>query len=52
MQEQGLQLKPLPEIPDYGRNSIEVRGLTFSYESSVNSPVILRDMNLELPTGR
>jgi ABC-type glutathione transport system ATPase component len=56
-------VKPLPSIPDYGENAIEITNLTFSYRatdssssytnSSTNNPenVVLQDMNLSLPTG-
>ena len=42
--------KPLPKVADYGKNSIEVSGLTFSYESN-SSKAILNDLNLTLETG-
>jgi CCR4-NOT complex subunit CAF16 len=53
-------VKPLPTIPAYGDNAIEVSNLTFSYRSdssgsggSSNRPdnVVLKDLNLSLPTG-
>ena len=56
-------MKPLPSIPDYGENAIEITNLTFSYRAtdssssytntSTNNPenVVLQDMNLSLPTG-
>lgn len=54
-------LKPLPTVPPYGDNAIEVSNLTFSYRSDAsgstlvdpNKPenVVLRDMNLALQTG-
>jgi hypothetical protein len=56
-------VKPLPSIPDYGENAIEITNLTFSYRAtdssssytntSTNNPenVVLQDMNLSLPTG-
>lgn len=42
--------KPLPTIPDYGENAIEVDGLTFAYDQNPNA-VILNDLSLALPTG-
>ena len=55
-------VKPLPSIPDYGENAIEITNLTFSYRATdssssytntTNNPenVVLQDMNLSLPTG-
>jgi ABC-type multidrug transport system fused ATPase/permease subunit len=58
-------VKPLPTIPDYGPNSIEISNLTFSYRSTDSSSSysnsnstsgndsndVLKDMNLTLPTG-
>ena len=55
--------KPLPSIPDYGENAIEITNLTFSYRATDSSSsytnngsnqqenVVLKDMNLSLPTG-
>uniref|UniRef100_A0A7R9ZBK7 ABC transporter domain-containing protein n=1 Tax=Pseudictyota dubia TaxID=2749911 RepID=A0A7R9ZBK7_9STRA len=40
--------KPLPSIPDYGSNAIEVNNLTFSYD---NASPVLRDFDLTLETG-
>jgi CCR4-NOT complex subunit CAF16 len=54
------EVKPLPTIPAYGDNAIEISNLTFSYRSdssgssgSSNRPdnVVLKDLNLSLPTG-
>lgn len=42
--------KPLPKVADYGDNSIEVKDLTFAYDTN-RSKVILKDLNLSLPTG-
>jgi len=42
--------KPLPKIPDYGENAIDVEKLTFSYDSNPTSK-ILQDFNLTLETG-
>jgi ABC-type multidrug transport system fused ATPase/permease subunit len=53
-------VKPLPTIPPYGENAIDVANLTFSYRSdssgstsSSNRPdnVVLEDLNLTLQTG-
>jgi ABC-type multidrug transport system fused ATPase/permease subunit len=54
-------MKPLPAIPPYGDNAIEISNLTFSYRSEASgssasstderSNVILRDLNLTLTTG-
>jgi ABC-type multidrug transport system fused ATPase/permease subunit len=53
-------VKPLPTIPPYGDNAIEISNLTFSYRSdssgsssSSNRPgnVVLKDLNLTLPSG-
>ena len=55
-------VKPLPTIPDYGENAIEITNLTFSYRATDSSSsytnsstnpenVVLKDMNLSLPTG-
>eukprot|EP00538_Stauroneis_constricta_P011713 CAMPEP_0119561878 /NCGR_PEP_ID=MMETSP1352-20130426/18892_1 /TAXON_ID=265584 /ORGANISM="Stauroneis constricta, Strain CCMP1120" /LENGTH=343 /DNA_ID=CAMNT_0007610179 /DNA_START=289 /DNA_END=1320 /DNA_ORIENTATION=- len=47
--------KPLPKVPDYGPNAIEVNDLTFSYSTSsstVDVPKnILKGLNLTLETG-
>lgn len=45
-----FQPKPLPKIAPYGPNAIEVRDLTFSYDSNPAQP-ILRDLNMTLETG-
>lgn len=45
-----IQPKPLPKINDYGQNAIEVKGLTFAYDTNPSN-VILNDLNLTLPTG-
>jgi CCR4-NOT complex subunit CAF16 len=42
--------KPLPKIPDYGENAIEVTNLSFAYDQNPNT-TILNDLNLTLPTG-
>jgi CCR4-NOT complex subunit CAF16 len=42
--------KPLPTIPDYGENAIDVKGLTFAYDSNPTA-IILNDLNLTLPKG-
>ncbi len=42
--------KPLPTLPDYGENAVDVKGLTFAYDSK-KGPTILNDFNLSLPTG-
>jgi ABC-type multidrug transport system fused ATPase/permease subunit len=55
-------VKPLPTIPPYGDNAIEISNLTFAYRSDAsgsslhdpNTPhnnVVLQDMNLSLQTG-
>lgn len=54
-------VKPLPTIPPYGDNAIEITNLTFAYRtdasgSSLHDPnarnnVVLQDMNLSLQTG-
>ena len=53
-------VKPLPVIPPYGENAIDVQSLTFAYRSdpsgsSLYSPnsnnLVLQDMNLALATG-
>jgi len=53
-------VKPLPTIPPYGDNAIDVSKLTFSYRSdasgsSLHNPdannLVLEDMNLSLATG-
>ena len=41
--------KPLPNLPDYGQNAIEVQNLTFGYGGSAKP--VLSDLNLSLPTG-
>jgi ABC-type bacteriocin/lantibiotic exporter with double-glycine peptidase domain len=48
--------KPLPTIPDYGPNAIDIKDLTFRYnqhsalvEDSVKN--VLSDLNLSLETG-
>jgi CCR4-NOT complex subunit CAF16 len=51
--------KPLPTVPDYGKNSVEVKNLTFSYNSTNNGSIVnpdeakhvLKELNLELETG-
>lgn len=52
--------KPLPTIPAYGPNAIEVKNLTFSYKSSdsgtslardYDNNVVLKSLNLTLATG-
>ena len=52
--------KPLPTIPPYGENAIDVQSLTFAYRSdpsgsSLYNPnvnnLVLQDMNLALATG-
>ena len=52
--------KPLPTIPPYGDNAIEVKNLTFTYRSSDSGTSIMRDydnnlvlqkLNLTLATG-
>ena len=42
--------KPLPTIKPYGTNAIEVKSLTYAYDSKRDKN-ILQDLNLELPTG-
>jgi len=57
-----ITVKPLPTIPAYGDNAIEVQNLTFAYRSdpsgsSLHNPdhaansLVLQDMNLCLATG-
>ena len=41
--------KPLPSLPEYGPNAIEVQNLTFGYGGSAKP--VLSDLNLSLPTG-
>mmetsp|Transcript_12222 Transcript_12222/g.33914 ORF Transcript_12222/g.33914 Transcript_12222/m.33914 type:complete len:344 (-) Transcript_12222:58-1089(-) len=57
---QQITPKPLPTVPPYGENAIEVKNLTFSYKSSDSGTSLSRDydnnsvlhsMNLELATG-
>jgi ATPase subunit of ABC transporter with duplicated ATPase domains len=48
--------KPLPIIPDYGKNAIEVKDLTFAYSNSSalvknNVKNVLKELNLTLETG-
>jgi CCR4-NOT complex subunit CAF16 len=50
--------KPLPAVPEYGPNAIEVKNLTFGYSGHAGSSIInsndgdiLKDLNLELATG-
>jgi CCR4-NOT complex subunit CAF16 len=52
--------KPLPTVPDYGANAVEVKNLTFSYSGHNNGSImdsnedasqVLKDLNLELTTG-
>jgi ATPase subunit of ABC transporter with duplicated ATPase domains len=48
--------KPPPSIKDYGPNAIEVKDLTFSYNSSSalvssNAKNVLQGLNLSLETG-
>jgi CCR4-NOT complex subunit CAF16 len=47
---QKIQPKPLPKIADYGEDAINVKGLTFAYDSNPTN-IILKDLNLTLPTG-
>lgn len=55
----GIQPKPLPEIPVYGDNAIDVENLTFSYEAGstgstldkFDRDAILQNLNLQLTTG-
>jgi len=42
--------KPLPKVPDYGPNAIDVEGLVFAYDSNPTKP-ILQNLNLSLETG-
>jgi len=51
--------KPLPTIPPYGPNAIEVENLTFAYNTAANGSSIeeyrkksvLKNLNLSLPAG-
>mmetsp|Transcript_2398 Transcript_2398/g.5160 ORF Transcript_2398/g.5160 Transcript_2398/m.5160 type:complete len:314 (-) Transcript_2398:349-1290(-) len=45
-----IKPKPLPKMPDYGPNAIEVKDLTFAYDANPDN-VILNNLDLELPTG-
>jgi len=52
------KLKPLPSLPDYGPNSVEVEDLTFAYNMSSagsstggKNPPVLKNLNLKLATG-
>ena len=47
---QNSKVKPLPKLPDYGSNAIQVEGLNFAYDSNRASQ-ILSDLNLTLETG-
>lgn len=59
MADMTIPLKPLPAIPPYGDNAIEISNLTFSYRSETSGSsasderinVVLRDLNLTLSTG-
>mmetsp|Transcript_1988 Transcript_1988/g.4186 ORF Transcript_1988/g.4186 Transcript_1988/m.4186 type:complete len:344 (-) Transcript_1988:79-1110(-) len=57
---QKITPKPLPPIPAYGENAIEIKNLTFSYKSSdsgtsivseYDNNLVLQSLNLELATG-
>lgn len=63
-QTNGVNVKPLPSIPPYGNNAVEVNSLTFSYRdvngsnSALNNDPnskmnahVLQDLNLSLATG-
>jgi CCR4-NOT complex subunit CAF16 len=52
--------KPLPTVPDYGPNAVEVKNLTFSYtghnsvstlEADAEAKAVLKELNLDLATG-
>lgn len=52
--------KPLPEVPPYGENAIEVENLSFTYKSSdsgtsivseYDNKLVLQKLNLSLSTG-
>jgi len=42
--------KPLPTVPNYGANAIEIEGLNFAYDTN-RTAEILTDLNLTLETG-
>ncbi len=55
-----IQPKPLPDIPPYGENAIDIQNLTFAYSAGSNgssldkidpNKCILRDLNLSLRKG-
>lgn len=57
---QNITPKPLPPVPEYGANAIEVENLTFAYQAgsngstldSHNGPnIVLHGLNLSLATG-
>mmetsp|Transcript_7999 Transcript_7999/g.10222 ORF Transcript_7999/g.10222 Transcript_7999/m.10222 type:complete len:342 (+) Transcript_7999:192-1217(+) len=41
--------KPIPKLPPYGENAVEVKDLTFAYDEK--SPATLSGLNLELKNG-
>lgn len=56
----GIQPKPLPSIPPYGENSIDVKNLTFVYSTGANGSTldrpnpnnhVLSNVDLTLPKG-
>ena len=47
---QKITPKPLPKVPDFGSDAIDVKNLTFAYDSNPNAN-ILQDFNLTLETG-
>jgi ATPase subunit of ABC transporter with duplicated ATPase domains len=58
LQNKPVITKPLPSIPDYGPNAIDIKDLTFRYNQSGSALVsegdvknVLTDLNLSLETG-
>ena len=55
-----MTAKPLPKIPDYGKNAIEVDSLSFAYRTDPSgsslhnldeNSLVLQDLNLTLEKG-
>lgn len=43
--------KPLPTIPPYGENAIDVKNLTFQYRKDASQHTVLQNLDLTLRTG-
>lgn len=46
----GIKPKPLPTIPPYGPNAIEVEDLSFAYDSNATN-MVLQGLSMSNPTG-